>query len=162
MSSQAILGMKRFTAEQTADNWHASVADVRSWCKSNYIDGAVKSKTFPFAWKIPANAKRPIDEPLIRELLWQLIEFQNKRIAEVDLSDWGIPPCDIGGCCQALANEAYLDTSVISSAHLTKKALSILGREGCDASSNEPPKVLIWGAAAVGTAACSAANQLMM
>ena len=161
MANRTILGVRKLTAEQVADNWHASVADVRSWCKSNYIDGAVKSKTFPFAWEIPADAKRPIDEPLICELLWKLIELQNDCIAAIDLSDWGIPLCDIEGCYQALANESFLDASEVHSAHLTKKALLALGREGCSSSSKEPITVLMWGAAAVGAAMGNAAKQLI-
>lgn len=97
---------KRTTAE-CAEKWNADKRDVSAWCRADLIYGAVKETSFPFRWIIPCDAKRPIDACIIRELLWQIIELENERISEIDVSVWGIPAVDVAGCIQSLKDADY-------------------------------------------------------
>lgn len=126
------------------------------------IYGAVKETSFPFRWIIPCDAKRPIDACIIRELLWQIIELENERISEIDVSVWGIPAVDVAGRIQSLKDADYLAFSQEGvGLQITKKGLALIGRGQHDKAMNETPTALKWTADAVGIIAGSAIDQII-
>lgn len=147
---------KRTTAE-CAEKWNADKRDVSAWCRADLISGAVKETSFPFRWIIPCDAKRPIDACIIRELLWQIIELENGRISEIDVSAWGIPAVDVAGCIQSLKNADYLAFSQEGAGlQVTKRGLALIGRGQHSEALKETPTALKWTADAVGIMAGSA------
>lgn len=126
------------------------------------ISGAVKETSFPFRWIIPCGAKRPIDACIIRELLWQIIELENERISEIDVSAWGIPTVDIAGCIKSLKDADYLAFSQEGvGLQITKKGLALIGRGQHGKPLEETPTALKWTADAVGIIAGSAIDQII-
>lgn len=150
------------TTRELAEKWAASEKDIASWCKSGLIGGATKQSTFPWRWLIPFDAKRPLDSRVIRELLWQILELQNNRIVELDITCWGIPLSDIPACVQALVDAGYLrELKNSQQIRLSNKAFSVLGRKiggRIDSDSLEP---LVLKAAVAGSFVGAVIKQLM-
>lgn len=127
MTSNHVLETSTLTVEVASKKWNASLAAVRKWCKAGYVKDAAKSSTFPFGWCIPADAKRPIDDCLIREVLWQIVELQNHRIEKLDLTEWDIQAQDLDDYLSMIADNGFIVIKE-SSMRLTKKGLASIGR----------------------------------
>lgn len=161
MDASTVLNVSTFTVAQASERWNASKDDVRKWCNNGFVCGARKAEKFPFGWMIPALAKRPIDLNLARELLWQCIELQNKRVSEFDLTNWGVIAEDIGEYIDSLGAAGYLrgapDAYIV-----TERGLTLLGRNGKPSSAKDVPEVLIWTASVGGAFAGTAIKQAVI
>lgn len=155
-----VLGQSTLSTQEAAKKWNTTPECVRSWCKSKHVSGALKSKSFPFAWSIPADAKRPIDAAIIRELLWQIVEFQNSQLVAFDLSEWGISDSDVSGCIGVLADAGYLVPKDESSYRLSRRALAVVGRSLDKEEKRDALPILAWCAAS-GTFAGAFVKQLL-
>lgn len=161
MCALAIVEPARLSTKEAAEEWNDTRRNVASWCKDGYIQGARKDLRGNTAWSIPADAKRPIDSKLIRELLWQIVEKSNGIIDQLDLTDWGIPIGDTEDYVQALIDNHYLERAVMTSnVRLLKKAIRSLGRH-LDGDVRQPPETLILTASAAGTFAGSLARSIL-
>lgn len=150
------------TTKELSAKWNASSKTIAAWCKDGFVIGASKEAVFPWRWLIPRTSNRPLDQLLVRELLWQIVEFQNRRISEIDLTSWGIPVGDVNGCVRALLDNDYLvqlgDRPAI---RISCKGLLLLGRKEGARSASEPPVVLMWTASAGGVFFGSLIDQLI-
>lgn len=157
--------MTMLGTEQMAQRWHTTSDKVRAWCKRGFVTGVKKEGSFPFRWLIPSNAKRPIDESLLREVLRQIVEFQNLLITEVDLTEWGIPLGDARSCIYTLVESGYLKVVDGSTTVLTRKGISTLCRLAPAGGVESMPTVLAWTADAggqfAGSFAASTLKQLI-
>ena len=150
------------TTCELAVKWAAKPDVVASWCRSGLIEGAVKQSTFPWRWVIPSDAKRPLDSCVIRELLWQILEFQNSRITELDLTRWGIPLSDIPWCVPALVKASYLlELKEGQKPQLSNKALALLGRKASDNTETTRVEPLVYASSAAGAFVGSMIKQLI-
>lgn len=161
-SDHAFVEGEVLTTKDLSAKWNAGSKTIAAWCKDGYISGAAKEASFPGRWLIPRTSNRPLDQLLVRELLWQIVEFQNGRISEIDLTTWGIPVADVNGCIKALLDNDYLvqlgDKPVI---RISCKGLLLLGRKKGALSTSEPPVVLMWAASVGGVFAGSLIDQLV-
>ncbi len=157
-----VLEASSLNAKQAAHKWKAAPENVRKWCRNGYVEGASKSSSFPFAWSIPANARRPIDELLMREALWQIVELQNNRIRELDLTEWGVLHLENDDLLLSLGEGWLLQSEGDGSGwSLTRKGFAILDRGGSGTGDEKTPKIINWIASGAGAFAGSAIKQIV-
>ena len=161
-SDHAFAEAEVLTTKELSAKWNTSSKTIAAWCKNGYVIVASKETVFPGRWLIPRTSNRPLDRLLVRELLWQVVEYQNGRISEIDLTSWGIPAEDVNGCIRALLDNDYLvrlgDRPAI---RISCKGLLLLGRKEGTRSASEPPVVLMWTASAGGAFFGSLIDQLI-
>ena len=135
------------TTKEMSEKWNVDYNVIASWCRDGYVSGAEKETSFPWRWRIPRNAERPLDVQVIFELLWQIVELQNGCIARVDLSAWGIPIEDNESCITSLLINGYLVHADESSPiRISNRGLRLLGRNGRIHDNSDSPLVLKWSA----------------
>lgn len=137
---------QKMSTQEAADRWNTDKSVVAKWCRDGHIEGAEKSKSFPFAWEIPFDAKRPIDKELISEIIWQIVEVKNGVASDFDLTKWGIPSDFVDGYIAAIVSGLYLRRTQTGDLVLTRKGFEIINR----GKGGEVPEVLIWTASAAG------------
>ena len=137
---------QNMSTQEAADRWNTDKSVVAKWCRDGHIEGAEKSKSFPFAWEIPFDVKRPIDKELISEIIWQIVEVKNGVASDFDLTKWGIPSDFVDGYIAAIVSGLYLRRTQTGDLVLTRKGFEIINR----GKGGEVPEVLIWTASAAG------------
>lgn len=137
---------QKMSTEKAAEKWRTDKSIVAEWCREGHIEGAEKSKSFPFGWQIPSDAKRPIDKELISEIIWQIVEVKNGISNDFDLTKWGIPSDSVDGCIATLVSSLYLRRTQKGDLLLTRKGFEAINR----GKDGEAPEVLIWTASAAG------------
>lgn len=134
------------STEEAAEKWGTDKSTVAEWCREGHIEGAEKSKSFPFEWQIPYDAKRPIDKELTAEIIWQIVEIKNGIAVDFDLANWGVSRDSVDGCIAALVAGLYLCRTQEGDLLMTRKGLNAINRK----KGEEAPEILIWTASAAG------------
>lgn len=141
-------------AREATVKWNCSVDNVRSWCREGAVSGAIKDKG---RWKIPDNAKRPIDRRLQREIIWRVLEKKNDPDARIDLTAWGVADEDIldyfSATIPLLVRKNYPDTNTINSLDelsVTEAGFRLIGRYR-NGNARDVPRLLTWPANLTGT-----------
>lgn len=112
-----------YTVSELVERWGATKDDIRRWCREKYIPGSYLSGN---AYRIPANAMRPLDEKLAKEILWQLLENRGSS-DKLDLSDRGVGDA-IPEYLEALKAKEYIKCKNSNIYHLNRKGFKLLGR----------------------------------
>lgn len=142
-----------------AEKWKCNISDIREWCRSGRIEEAHKEKG---RWIIPNDAKRPLDRRLQKEILWQILKYENNSVCRIDLTQWGIDDSSIPDYLSLLLplclrkrmsnNEPINNLSEIE---LTELGFAIVGYGRNSALSNQVPRIIGWSAQAAGIFAAS-------
>lgn len=162
MADSKLVIADRLTTKQFADRWKTGRSTVAAWCKQGLIS-EVRKDGFRKSWSIPADAKRPLDRPLIRELIWQVVEQQNGRIEKIDLTEWGIELDDVPGYIQALIDDCCLrrrsDHSTVLC--ITQRGMQMIGRRSGADSAAPLSGPLVWVSVAGGSFIGAAIKQIV-
>lgn len=125
------------STKDMAERWNASIADVRSWCREGHVASVEKVSA---KWRIPRDAKRPLDRKLAEEILWVLLESPRIDPSDIDLSHWGVARLDTVSYLRLMEQDGSIvagDDSVYS---LNKKGFKLLGREGTKSGTSFEPR----------------------
>lgn len=89
MSEIIVDGKPYLTTRDVAEQWGLAISTVRKYAnpETGIIPGCIKHGKMTL---IPADAIRPITEPVAQGLLWAIIHIKNDPDSFLDLSQFGI------------------------------------------------------------------------
>lgn len=145
--------------------WNCTVGDIREWCRDGKVLEAKKERG---RWVIPDDAMRPLDRKLQKEILWQILEFENDNSCRIDLTQWGINDDSIVDylsslfpLCLRRRCDSNRPINKLAELQITDLGLAIAGRRYDAETADRVPKVIQWSAQVTGIFAASFVNSMI-
>lgn len=100
-------GKEYYPVKVVAKLWHLNEATIRKYASERVgkIPGAIKQDGI---WLIPANAVKPINEPIAQGLIWSILELKNETNGFLDLTKFDIDNHQLESVLLELERQQYL------------------------------------------------------
>ncbi len=108
MSDVVISGKTYRTTREVADLWNLNIKTIQKYANpsSGIIPGCIKQNG---QLLIPANAIRPITQPIAQGLLWAIVHIKNDQNGYLDLSQFGIENAQLHAVLTELERKLYIN-----------------------------------------------------